>query len=94
MLSLPQIGLIRSLISASQKARTTPTPIEVTLTDDHIVYAQDGYTTQFAWRYVTDIRANAGAWIITTRLGSRAIVVPQNSVPAASLPEVTDFLAQ
>ncbi len=94
MLSFPQIGLIRSLISASRKARTTPTPVEVTLTDDHIGYAQDGYSAQFAWRYVTDIRANAGSWIITTRLGSRAIVLPKSAVPTASQPEVTDFLAQ
>ena len=92
MLSSPQIGLIRSLISASRKARTTPTPVEVTLTDDHIGYAQDGYSAQVAWRYVTDIRANAGSWIITTRMGS--IVLPKRAVPTGSQPEVTDFLAR
>jgi hypothetical protein len=93
-LTVPQIVLIRGQISASRKARTAPTPVEVTLTDDHIGYAQDGYSTQFAWRHVTDVRASASSWIITTRLGSRAIVLPKKAVPTASQPEVTDFLAQ
>jgi len=93
-LTFPQIVLIRSLISASRKARTAPTPVDVTLTDDHIGYAQDGNSAQFAWQYVTEIRANASSWIITTRLGSRAIVLPKSAVPTESQPEVTDFLAQ
>ena len=91
-LSVPQIGLIRGLISASRKARTAPKPVEVTLTDDHISWAQDGYSAQFAWRYVTDVRTKSGSWIITSRLGSRAIVLPKSAVPTASQPEVTDFL--
>ena len=67
---------------------------KVTLTDDHIGYADDGYSAQFPWRCVTDVRASAASWLITTRLGSSAIVLPKSAVPTASQPEVTDFLAQ
>jgi hypothetical protein len=93
-LALPQTLALSSLLKAARKARTAPRLVEITLTDDHVGYAQDGYSAQFLWRNVADVRETARSWIITTRLGAQALVLPKSAVPAASLPEVTQFLAQ
>ena len=94
ILAFPQITLIRGLISADRRARSAPQRVDVTLADACLTYAQDGYTAELAWRHVTGVRAAAGCWIISTRLGSSAIVVPMRAVPAVSEPEVTEFLRQ
>jgi hypothetical protein len=94
ILAFPHITLIRGLISANRRARSAPERVDVTLTDTCLKYAREGYSAEFGWRNVTDVRAAASCWIISTRLGSTAIVVPMRAVPAASEPEVTEFLRQ
>jgi hypothetical protein len=93
-LSVPQLMAVSALMSARRKARTAPTSVEITLTDDHVGYAHDGYSAQIRWRHVSDVRETARSWIISIRLGSQALVLPKSAVPAAAQPEVSQFLAQ
>jgi hypothetical protein len=93
-LAVPQLMAVSALISARRKARTAPTPVEITLTDDHVGYALDGYAVQIPWRNVTDVRETANSWIITTRLNSGALVLPSTAIPAATQPEIAAFLAR
>jgi hypothetical protein len=93
-LALPQIALMRGLIRSNQRGRTAPEPVHVTLTDDYLKYGRDGFTMELAWRYVTNIRTTPDCWIISIRDGQTALVVPKRAIPAASAPEITEFLRQ
>jgi len=94
ILAFPQITLLRGLIRSNQRARTAVGQIQVTLTDASLTYGRDGFTMELAWRFVTDIRTTADCWIISIRDGSTALVVPKRAIPAASEPEITEFLRQ
>jgi hypothetical protein len=94
ILAFPQVNLIRGLLPWNRKRHSLPDRVTITLSHDWLRYAIDGYTTQLSWRYVTDVKLAADCWILTTRLGATAIVVPRRAVPAESEPEVTELLSR
>jgi YcxB-like protein len=94
ILAFPQIALMRGLIRSNQRGRTVPELVHVTLGDGSLKYGRDGFTMELAWRYVTDIQTTPDCWIISIRDGQTALVVPKRALPAASEPEITEFLRQ
>jgi hypothetical protein len=91
ILAVPQVALIRGMLT--RKARSLPDRVSITLSPACLRYAIEGYTAELSWRYVTDVKSAADCWLVTTRLGSSAIVIPRRAVPAESGPEVTELLS-